>query len=370
MKNVALLIAGILLTSVAVAQTGTGIPLIPQDNKCYALCTTQDEYKTEDVRVLSKPAYKTVAIIPAEYKTVTEEVIIKPASKKFVYVPATYKTVTDTIWKKEGYTKLTKLASKFEDDIKTIETKASIERYVASGKRVPDCDSTNPNDCQVVCAKTFPAEYKTVSVLNKLKDESVNKNPVKGEFILVSREVEVTPAKYNEVAIPEVKKTFTKSVLVKDESVKETEVPAEYKTVQKQVLVKRGGLQEWKEVSCDITEAASPLPINYVTGSAALTTTAKKIIDDRLLSLLVAQPNSRVEIDSHTDARGSKSANQDLSQRRAQSVVDYLISKGIAKSRLIAKGFGEDKPLNRCVDGVSCSADEYAINRRTEFKVL
>lgn len=370
MKYVYLLSLSFFVSLSAFAQIGAGIPLIPQDNKCYALCTTQDEYKTETENVLIKPAYKTLTIIPAEYKTITEEVIVKPASKKFVYVPATYKTVTDTIWTKEGYTKLTKIPSKFSDDIKTVETKASIERYVASGQRVPNCDSTNPNDCQIVCAKTFPAEYKTVPVVNKVKDETVSKSPVKGVFTIVSRQVEVTPARYNTIDIPETKKTITKSVLVKDEETRETEVPAEYTTIQKQVLSKRGGLQEWKEVSCEVADVPSPLPINYATGSAALTTTSKRIIDDRLLTLMNAQPNAKVEIDSHTDARGSKSANHDLSQRRAQSVVNYLVSRGVSRSRLIAKGYGEEKPLNRCTDGVSCSAAEYAVNRRTEFKVL
>ena len=83
-----------------------------------------------------------------------------------------------------------------------------------------------------------------------------------------------------------------------------------------------------------------------------------------------AKPGIRIELNSHTDARGSASANQDLSQRRAQSVVDYLVSKGISKNRLVANGFGETKLKNGCADGSECTEDQHAQNRRTEFRVL
>jgi outer membrane protein OmpA-like peptidoglycan-associated protein/tetratricopeptide (TPR) repeat protein len=65
---------------------------------------------------------------------------------------------------------------------------------------------------------------------------------------------------------------------------------------------------------------------------------------DKLFDFLEINDNLVVEINSHTDARGSEKYNQDLSQRRAKSCVDYLISKGIPKERLIARGFGESDP--------------------------
>ena len=57
-------------------------------------------------------------------------------------------------------------------------------------------------------------------------------------------------------------------------------------------------------------------------------------------------------------------------QRRAQSAVDYLISKGIARDRMEAKGHGETRLLNHCANGVDCSVPEHQANRRTDFTVL
>jgi hypothetical protein len=80
-------------------------------------------------------------------------------------------------------------------------------------------------------------------------------------------------------------------------------------------------------------------------------------------------PNITVELMSHTDSRGSSKSNVDLSQRRAQSVVDYLISQKIDPARLGAKGYGETRLLNKCKDGVKCSEEEHQRNRRTEFRI-
>jgi hypothetical protein len=72
---------------------------------------------------------------------------------------------------------------------------------------------------------------------------------------------------------------------------------------------------------------------------------------------------------SHTDSRDAAKANIALSQKRAQSVVDYLIQQKIDPARLSAKGYGETKLLNRCKDGVKCSEEEHQMNRRTEFRI-
>ncbi|MFN3530761.1 MAG: OmpA family protein [Bacteroidia bacterium] len=89
-----------------------------------------------------------------------------------------------------------------------------------------------------------------------------------------------------------------------------------------------------------------------------------------LINMMKKSENLRISINSHTDSRGSDAFNQDLSQRRAQSVVNYLIENGIDSARLEAKGYGESQLLNHCADGVKCSEEEHAINRRTTFKVL
>ncbi len=89
-----------------------------------------------------------------------------------------------------------------------------------------------------------------------------------------------------------------------------------------------------------------------------------------LREILKEQPNVVIEIGAYTDATGSASYNMELSQKRAQSVRDYLIKSGIEASRLIAKGYGETVILNHCKEGVQCTKEEHAVNRRTEFKVI
>lgn len=91
---------------------------------------------------------------------------------------------------------------------------------------------------------------------------------------------------------------------------------------------------------------------------------------DRLVQFMKDNPEVVVELSSHTDSRASDAYNEKLSQRRAQAAVDYLISKGISANRLIAKGYGESRLLNRCSDGVKCSEEEHQLNRRTEMKVI
>lgn len=90
----------------------------------------------------------------------------------------------------------------------------------------------------------------------------------------------------------------------------------------------------------------------------------------KVVKLMKDNPTIRVEMSSHTDSRGSFEYNQNLSQQRAQSTVNYLSSQGIATNRLIARGAGESELLNKCADGIECSEDQHRINRRTEFKVV
>ncbi len=91
---------------------------------------------------------------------------------------------------------------------------------------------------------------------------------------------------------------------------------------------------------------------------------------DTLVKTLNDNPNITIELSSHTDSRADSAYNLELSQRRAQSVVDYLISKDIEKERMSAKGYGESRLLNECKDGVECTEEQHQVNRRTEFSVL
>ncbi|MDP4270061.1 MAG: OmpA family protein [Bacteroidota bacterium] len=87
---------------------------------------------------------------------------------------------------------------------------------------------------------------------------------------------------------------------------------------------------------------------------------------DKLVALMNANQEIKVELGSHTDSRGSAEYNHKLSQLRAESVKKYLVSKGIDEKRIKAIGYGESQLLNRCADGVDCTPEEHRENRRTE----
>jgi peptidoglycan-associated lipoprotein len=87
---------------------------------------------------------------------------------------------------------------------------------------------------------------------------------------------------------------------------------------------------------------------------------------DKLVQILKDNPQIRIELSSHTDARASDSYNDNLSQRRAESAVQYLISQGIAADRLEAKGYGKRQLI---IENAQ-TEEEHQVNRRTEFKVI
>jgi outer membrane protein OmpA-like peptidoglycan-associated protein len=90
---------------------------------------------------------------------------------------------------------------------------------------------------------------------------------------------------------------------------------------------------------------------------------------DKLVAILKDNPRLIIELGSHTDSRGGNADNMTLSQKRAESAVQYIVSKGVSGDRISAKGYGEEKILNVCKDGVNCSEPEHQRNRRTEFTV-
>jgi len=86
---------------------------------------------------------------------------------------------------------------------------------------------------------------------------------------------------------------------------------------------------------------------------------------ERVVRILKLNPTLKIRISGHTDSDGSDEYNLKLSQQRAQSVVDYLIAKGINKERLVATGYGETRPI-----APNDTPENKQLNRRTEFEIL
>ncbi|MDP4187306.1 MAG: OmpA family protein, partial [Bacteroidota bacterium] len=156
-----------------------------------------------------------------------------------------------------------------------------------------------------------------------------------------------------------------------------------------QILVKNYGYFEKKVkvstfgVSCSDTVNIETTQINYVPkldfraniyydyDQFKLSDSAMRAIDSTLIPLFKLFPNAIVEIGSHTDNMGTELYNMTLSQKRADNVVNYIVSKGIARERLIAKGYGMSIPIapNTNSDGSDNPAGRQ-LNRRTEIKIV
>jgi len=92
-----------------------------------------------------------------------------------------------------------------------------------------------------------------------------------------------------------------------------------------------------------------------------------KVELDKVVTLLRQYPEMEIDLNSHTDSRGSENYNEWLSQERAQSAVNYIISQGIERQRVTARGYGEGQPVNECLNTMKCTEDKHQMNRRTEF---
>jgi len=89
-----------------------------------------------------------------------------------------------------------------------------------------------------------------------------------------------------------------------------------------------------------------------------------------VLAVMRKYPGMVVEVGTHTDIRGNENYNSELSQKRANAVKEYLVDKGIADNRIIAKGYGESRPIIECATEEACTEEEHELNRRCEFVVV
>ena len=341
------------------------LPSNPEPGKCYVKCITKDEFQNVEETIEVYPAYTKLEVVPATYKTVEETVLVKEATKKYNYVPAVYESVDVPYTKKEGRSDLSINPATFGSNSRTFETYPETSGWEY---KETACDSPSKEDCVVACYVSYPAQFSDVSFTTLAKDATTSVVSVNDVPTTYKKRVIKTPARMNEIEIPAEYTTITRQVVANPATTRSITVPARSETVTRTVLSKKGGITTWEEIDCGLL-SANVLPIFYELGSSRITPASKKIIDDTLLPLLNSKPIN-IELMSHTDARGNDDFNMSLSQQRANSVVNYLVSKGISRSRLSAKGYGETRLVNRCSNGVECSENEHQRNRRTEFRVL
>ncbi|NLP57872.1 OmpA family protein [Lutibacter sp. B1] len=91
---------------------------------------------------------------------------------------------------------------------------------------------------------------------------------------------------------------------------------------------------------------------------------------EKVVRIMKKYPKLKIDLGSHTDSRAHDKYNQDLSDRRAKSTIDWIIERGIDPSRITGKGYGETELVNKCANDVPCTEAEHQLNRRTEFVIV
>ncbi len=119
-----------------------------------------------------------------------------------------------------------------------------------------------------------------------------------------------------------------------------------------------------EEIQAKLNNLLKVKKVEFVYGKAVLTPSGKKTINE-VHAVLNEYKDINIEVGGHTDSRGSQAINKALSQSRATTIKNYLVSKGVDSKRLKAVGYGENKPLVK-----NNSAKNRQINRRVEFKIL
>lgn len=127
------------------------------------------------------------------------------------------------------------------------------------------------------------------------------------------------------------------------------------------------------EVGMDLAKMIDIKPIYFDLGKSVIRKDAALELD-KVVAVMKEYPAMIIELGAHTDCRGSAAANLKLSGARAKAAANYVIKQGIDKVRISGKGYGESKLLNDCAcEGKvkpTCSEDEHAKNRRTEFIIV
>lgn len=300
--------------------TDANVRELPADEKS-GYAEVSSSYKKQTIKT---PTNILQEEIPAEYKTVVKQVVEVPAGYEEVTVPAEYATVKKVV----------------------VDTPAHFEEV------------------------EIPAEYAIVKKTILETPSRMEEVEIPAEYTTIKRQVLESPARVEEVDIPDEYTILKKQVLDTPARTIEETVPEVTKTITRQELVKKGGETVWEEVDCSYINANVMIPIHFDYNSAILSTESKSIIDATLLKFLAEKPSLKVEIMSHTDSRGNDKYNMILSQKRAESVMEYLSSMGIAKTRMIANGYGETKLKNKCVNRAYCTEQQHAENRRTEFRII
>lgn len=203
--------------------------------------------------------------------------------------------------------------------------------------------------------------------------DAINNEPVEGAKVILARENGEEIAYF----ITDANGAYT-HLIPRDEKFVLKGSKDKYQNIEKDFS--SFGLEKEKEIIVDLNVALSPiedvviladLGIIYFDLDKSNIRSDAGLELDKVVTLMNKYPKMVIRLESHTDSRANDDYNIALSNRRAKSTYDYIISKGIDPDRIPKyEGFGETQLVNKCSNGVRCMKDEHQMNRRTEFVIL
>jgi len=261
----------------------------------------------------SLPVFTLIALaLTTSFKANAQQLPANPDPNKCyvrIVTPDQYESTIDSV-----LTYSDEEAQAYEHEVIEFVVKPAVSRWEST--MMKDCESGNPDDCQVLCYRTYPA---TIFTYFRPLDPTLG-NP----FLY---------------------------------------------PVERKVLVSRGGLSRYDEINCVYTDY-SDFPIGFAAGSDELTPVTLQQIDTHLMPLFRAHPGVSVILQVHTDSRGDAVENLRVTEDRGRRIVEYLGGQGVDSLQVIVKCLGEEQLLNHCANDVDCTEAEHQQNNRIAFKVL
>ena len=377
----------------ALAQSDSNEAQMPpaECGECFARVMVPAKYETKEIDVLVQEASERVSVTKPEFEWVTEKVEVSPAYKILKPVQTKWGRDSERVvvrprhltWKK-GSGPL----SVVNNTTGEIMCRTEVPEKAVTVKRT--VVSTPPRVVEV----EVPAKYKTVKVKRLKKPAEVVRKSIPAKYKKVTQTVKVTDAKLEWAPVL----CETNASRTKIKNIQKALASAGHKggtvdgRLSKRWMKALQGYQKSKGLvegyltretldslnismcSDDKPKAAAKVEIKgdrLDLVEPVYFETAKAIIKKRSYSILNAvrdvlekNPKLKVSIEGHTDSQGSDSDNLDLSKRRAASVRQYLLDRGIAGFRMTSDGFGESKPI-----ADNSTAGGRAKNRRVDFVI-
>jgi outer membrane protein OmpA-like peptidoglycan-associated protein len=268
-----------------------------------------------------------------------------------------YKIIKSKKYEEKGYVSSNRTGGKGEDDIYSFSEYKTLKKIKVSGfviQKIKDSIAI-PKDSIITPKKIVPIPNATIVISNiaegKIVATILTDNLGKYNVLLpIGIDYLFKVEKEGYVSVSD------KILLANKNNL--TPVAKDFYLIKELIVDKYGNLKINLE------------PVSFKYDSAEITPKGEKQLQFAI-NYLIKYPTDKIKLEAHTDSRGRSAYNLKLSDKRAKSVKDYLLAKGINPDRIVsAKGFGETKLLNKCKDYVKCSNRQHEQNRRTDFVII